>query len=173
MALLPDPKPRERQHILISVDDHVIEPPDMFEGRLPNALAGRAPKVVESDDGTQVWNYEGRTYPNIGLNAVIGRPKAEWSMEPARFDEMRKGCWDIHARIADMDAAGTWASLCFPSLIAGVAGAAFALSHDPELGLACVRAWNNWHHEVWAGSYPERIIPLQLAWLRDPEVAAA
>ena len=94
-------------------------------------------------------------------------------MEPARFDEMRKGCWDIHARIADMDLAGIWASLCFPSLIAGFAGAAFARSHDPELGLACVRAWNDWHHEVWAGSYPERIIPLQLAWLRDPEVAAA
>ncbi|HEX3288372.1 MAG TPA: amidohydrolase, partial [Mycobacterium sp.] len=86
MALLPDPTPRERQHILISVDDHVIEPPDMFEGRLPQALAGRAPQIVESDDGTQVWNYEGRAYPNIGLNAVIGRPKDEWSMEPARFD---------------------------------------------------------------------------------------
>jgi predicted TIM-barrel fold metal-dependent hydrolase len=94
-------------------------------------------------------------------------------MEPARFDEMRKGCWDIHARIADMDLAGIWASLCFPSLIAGFAGAAFARSHDPELGLACVRAWNDWHHEVWSGAYPERIIPLQLAWLRDPEVAAA
>ncbi len=94
-------------------------------------------------------------------------------MEPARFDEMRKGCWDIHARIADMDVAGIWASLCFPSLIAGFAGAAFARSQDPELGLACVRAWNDWHHEVWAGTYPERIIPLQLAWLRDPEIAAA
>ena len=41
MALLPDPAPRERQHILISVDDHVIEPPDMFDGRLPAALADR------------------------------------------------------------------------------------------------------------------------------------
>ena len=93
-------------------------------------------------------------------------------MEPARFDEMRKGCWDIHARIADMDVAGIWASLCFPSLIAGFAGVAFAKSNDQELGLACVRAWNDWHHEVWAGTYPERIIPLQLVWLRDPQVAA-
>ena len=53
------------------------------------------------------------------------------------------------------------------------AGAAFARSQDPELGLACERAWNDWHHEVWAGTYPDRIIPLQLAWLRDPAVAAA
>ena len=99
MALLPDPTPRERQHILISVDDHVIEPPGMFDGRLPAALADRAPRIVETDS-RQVWRYEDREYPNIGLNAVIGRPKEEWSMEAARFDEMRRGCWDIDARIA-------------------------------------------------------------------------
>src|SRR5262245_38756969 len=171
MALLPDPTPRERQHILISVDDHVIEPPDMFEGRLPKALADRAPKIVETDR-RQVWRYEAREYPNIGLNAVIGRPKEEWSMDAARFDEMRRGCWDIDARIADMDLAGIWASLNFPSLIAGFAGTVFWKSDDLELGLAVLRAWNDWHLEVWAGSYPERIIPLQLPWLADPQLAA-
>jgi len=172
MPLLPDPEPRPRHFPLISVDDHLIEPPDLFEGRMPAALDDRAPRMVEFDDGRQAWAYEDNLFPNIGLNAVVGRPKDEWTMEPARFDEMRKGCWDIHARIADMDVAGVWASLCFPSLIAGFAGAAFARSQDPALGLACVRAWNDWHHEVWAGTYPDRIIPLQLAWLRDPEVAA-
>jgi hypothetical protein len=63
MALLPDPAPRERKHVLISVDDHVIEPPDMFDGRLPAALAGRAPRIVETDDGRQVWRYEDCEYP--------------------------------------------------------------------------------------------------------------
>ena len=92
MALLPDPTPRERQHILISVDDHLIEPPDMFDGRLPQRWPTGRPKIVETDDGRQVWLYEDRFYPQIGLNAVIGRPKDEWSMEPARFDEMRRGC---------------------------------------------------------------------------------
>src|SRR6202011_4920564 len=172
MALLPDPSPRDRQHILISVDDHVIEPPHMFDGRLPSALADRAPRVVEFEDGRQVWRYEDREYPNIGLNAVIGRPKEEWSMEPARFDEMRRGCWDIEARVHDMDLDGIYASLCFPSLIAGFAGTIFANSKDPELGLACLRAWNDWHIEEWAGPHPDRIIPLQLAWLHDPEGAA-
>ncbi|EUA31004.1 amidohydrolase family protein [Mycobacterium xenopi 3993] len=42
----------------------------------------------------------------------------------------------------------------------------------PELGLAVLRAWNDWHLEVWAGSFPERIIPLQLPWLADPQLAA-
>ena len=157
---------------VISADDHLIEPPDLFEGRMPAALADRAPRIVEDDDGTEAWLYEGNRYPNIGLNAVVGRPREEWSMEPARFDEMRPGCLDIDARLADMDEGGIWASVCFPSLIAGFAGTVFARSQDPELGLACVRAWNDWHLDVWAGTKPERIIPLQLPWLVDPVVAA-
>jgi predicted TIM-barrel fold metal-dependent hydrolase len=171
--LLPDPAPRPIRVPVISVDDHVIEPSDLFDGRVPAALADRAPRIVELDGGAQAWLYEGNTYPNVGLNAVVGRPKESWSMEPARFDEMRPGCFDIHARIADMDLNGVWASLCFPSLVAGFCGAAFVRSQDPALGLACLRAWNDWHLDVWAGTYPDRIIPLQLAWLADVEVAVA
>ena len=124
------------------------------------------------DNGRQAWEYEGALYPNVGLNAVIGRPKEQWSMDPANFDEMRRGCWDIDARIDDMDRAGIAASVCFPSLIAGFAGAVFSRSKNPELGLACVRAWNDWHLEVWAGTHPGRIIPTQITWLNDPAVAA-
>jgi predicted TIM-barrel fold metal-dependent hydrolase len=158
---------------IVSADDHLIEPPDLFEGRMPAALQEHAPRIVESDDGRQVWLYEGRRFGNIGLNAVVGRPKDEWSMEAANFDEMRLGCWDIHARIEDMDLAGIEASVCFPSLIAGFSGSVFSQSKDPELGLACIRAWNDWHLDVWAGTYPGRIIPLQISWLNDPAIAAA
>ena len=140
---------------------------------MPARFADAAPRVVEFDDGRQAWTYEDGLYPNVGLNAVVGRPKDEWSMDPARFDEMRRGCWDIEARIADMDEGGIWASVCFPSLIAGFCGAVFSRSKDPELGLACTRAWNDWHLDVWAGTHPDRIIPLQIPWLRDPEIAAA
>ena len=157
---------------LISVDDHLIEPRDMFDGRMPAALADRAPRVATLDNGREVWGYEDGIYPNVGLNAVIGRPKDEWSMDPANFDEMRRGCWDIDARIVDMDLIGMAASVCFPSLIAGFCGAVFARSKDPALGEACVRAWNDWHIDVWAGTHPGRIIPLQITWLADADVAA-
>ncbi len=150
MPLLPDPEPRRRHFAFISVDDHLIEPPDLFDGRMPASFADRAPKLVEFDDGRQAWAYEDNLFPNVGLNAVVGRPQDEWTMEPARFDEMRTGCWDIHARVVDMDLAGIWASLCFPSLIAGFAGAAFVRSHDPDLGLACVRV--------------ERLAPRSVGW---------
>ncbi|HEY7133529.1 MAG TPA: amidohydrolase family protein [Acidimicrobiia bacterium] len=171
-TFLPEPEPRARHYTIISVDDHLIEPAHVFDGRVPAALAERAPHVVTLDDGREMWVYEDSFYPQVGLNAVAGRPKNEWSMEPARFDEMRRGCFDPDARVHDMDLDGVYASLCFPSLIAGFAGTIFANSKDPELGLACLRAWNDWHLEEWAGSHPDRFIPLQLAWLGDPEIAA-
>jgi len=171
--MLPDPEPRPILVPVISVDDHVVEPTDVFEGRMPTGLAESAPRVHEAADGHQFWRFEGGEYPNVGLNAVVGRPRDEWSMEPARFDEMRPGCFAIDARVADMDRAGIWASLCFPSLVAGFCGSAFSRATDKQLGLACTRAWNQWHREVWAGTHKGRIIPLQLPWLDDVDVAAA
>jgi hypothetical protein len=42
-GLLPDPEPRAVDYTLISVDDHLMEPPHTFEGRLPRRLQGQAP----------------------------------------------------------------------------------------------------------------------------------
>jgi predicted TIM-barrel fold metal-dependent hydrolase len=161
-----------RTYDIISVDDHLCEPPDLFAGRVPAKFADRMPRIVEQPNGDQVWAYEDTIFPNIAVNAVVGLPKEKWGYEPVRFDEIRKGAWDIDARIADMDLAGMAASLCFPSQVAGFGGVTFADSKDKELGLACTRAWNDWHHDVWAGTYPDRIIPLQLPWLPDPVLAA-
>ncbi|MEV0593413.1 amidohydrolase family protein [Nonomuraea cavernae] len=170
--LLPDPDPRRRDYVIISADDHLIEPPDLFEGRLAEKYADVAPKVVETEAGHQAWRYGGATYPCAGLDVGAGLPREQWTLDPVRFDSMRPGCHDIEARIADMDLAGIWAALCFPGMLAGQAGMPFARTRDQELGLALVKAWNDWHIDVWAGTYPERIIGLQLPWLPDPDIAA-
>ena len=158
---------------IISVDDHLVEPPDVFHGRLPAAMADRAPRVVVAGDGTEAWDIDGRLHPQIGLNAVAGRPKDEWSMDPANFSDMRRGCWDPSARLDDMDTDGVWASVSFPSLVAGFAGATFARMDDPALGRECVRAWNDWHLEAWCAAAPDRLVPLQVPWLLDPQWTAA
>ena len=95
---LPEPERAERRYTVISVDDHIVEPPNAFEGRMPAKFADRAPHVVERDDGSEAWVYEGQELPNVGFNAVVGRPVTEYSFEPTRFDEMRRGAWDIAAR---------------------------------------------------------------------------
>src|SRR4051794_37926573 len=139
---------------------------------MPAKLAEDAPRIVEREDGVSGWLLEGQLLPNMGLNAVAGRPPEEWDDEPRGWDEMRRGCWQIDARIADMDINGVYASICFPSRVAGFGGARFSELKNQELGLACVKAWNDWHHEEWASPYPHRIIPMQVPWLNDPVVAA-
>lgn len=171
-TLLPDPDPADVRYTLISVDDHLIEPPDLFDGRMPSEFADRVPRVVELDDGGQGWLVLGEVQPSPGLNAVAGRPPSEWRYDPTRFDEMRPGCYKIGDRVRDMDLAGVYASLCFPSYLAGFGGANFNRFPDRDLGLACVRAWNDWHLDEWAAPYPERIVPLQITWFHDPELAA-
>src|SRR4051812_31943887 len=89
-TFLPEPERRDARYTIISVDDHLIEPAHLFEGRMPAGLEARAPHVVTLDNGRESWVYEDNFYPQVGLNAVAGRPKNEWSMEPARFDEMRR-----------------------------------------------------------------------------------
>jgi hypothetical protein len=156
--------------ILVSVDDHVIEPPDLFEGHLPAKYMGRAPRVIKKDDGTDVWLYEGQELPNIGLNAVSGRPPEEYGIEPTAFSEMRPGCYDIAKRVDDMNANGVLGSMCFPSF-PQFCGQLFARSEDKDLGLALLRAYNDWHIDEWCGSAPGRFIPLALPVLWDPQLA--
>ncbi len=172
VTFLPEPEPRATKYVVVSVDDHIVEPRDAFEGRFPAHLADRAPRIIETETGAESWLFEDRIIPNVGTNAVIGRPPSEYSMEPARFDFMRPGCYDVDQRVKDMDTCGVWASLCFPSMVAGFAGTRFAEAKDPELGLAAVRAWNDWHLEGWCGKHPERFIPQQVTWLKDPLIAA-
>src|SRR3954451_3553227 len=117
--------------ILVSVDDHVVEPPDLFEGRLSAKAKERAPFVKTLDNGRDVWMFEGNALPNVGLNAVAGRVPEEYGVDPLAFSEMRPGCYDIDARVADMDANGVLGSLNFPSL-AGFTGQLFSHPRDQE-----------------------------------------
>ncbi len=169
---LPDPEPREIRYTVISVDDHVVEPPHMFEGRVPAALADRAPRIVETPEGHQVWEFEGEHFTQVGMNAVAGRRPETYGLEPFRFDQMRPGCYDVDARIGDMDLNGVWASVNFPSQITGFCGRVFFACADQDLGLACVRAWNDWLYEEWYVPHPERIVPLGITYLSDPALAA-
>ena len=174
VTFLPDPDRRPRRFTLISVDDHLVEPPHMFEGRLPAHLQDRAPKVQLDEKGMEYWLYDDQRHYKVGLNAVVGRPMEERSFEPSRFDEMRRGAWDIDARVHDMDLNGVYASLNFPSSLPGFAGQRYQLGvSDPDLAWAVVQAANDWHLHEWAGTHPGRIIACQVPWLLDPERAAA
>ncbi len=84
-----------------------------------------------------------------------------------------RGAWDMHARVADMELDGVYASLCFPSFLPGFVGQRLTLwPDDADLALTAMRAYNDWHLDAWCGAEPGRFIPNQIAYLRDPDVAA-
>ncbi|HWT48440.1 MAG TPA: amidohydrolase family protein, partial [Mycobacterium sp.] len=158
--------------ILVSVDDHVIEPAHMFEGRVPKEYEDTVPRFVRRDDGTMAWRYEGQEILNTALNAVAGRPPSEFGLEPTCIEEIRTGCYDIHDRIKDMNANGVLGSMCFPSF-PRFCGQLFMETEDRDQAVAMVHAYNDWHIDEWAGTYPGRIIPLALPMMWDPVTSAA
>ena len=90
------------------------------------------PKIVETRTGHQVWEFEGQRYTQVGMNAVAGRRPETVKMEPFRFDQMRPGCYDVDARVRDMDINGVWASVNFPSQITGFCGSVFSGDRRPR-----------------------------------------
>ena len=70
----PDWTVGPQTYTVISVDDHVVEPPDAFAGRFPARFADEEPRVVPTDDGGEAWQWQGQLLPNVGFNAVVGRP---------------------------------------------------------------------------------------------------
>jgi predicted TIM-barrel fold metal-dependent hydrolase len=157
--------------ILVSVDDHVVEPPNMFDNHLPDRWKDLAPKSVKRADGTDVWVYEGSEIPNIGLNAVAGRPPEEYNVDPTKYEEIRAGCYDIGERVKDMNRNGVLGSMCFPSFVQ-FCGQLFSRSKDLDVGLNMLRAYNDWHIDEWCGSYPGRFIPLSIPPIWDPQLMA-
>ena len=152
--------------ILVSVDDHFVEPPDMFDAHIPAAYKDKAPKIIH-EKGTDFWIYEGRKLPNIGLNAVVGRPPEEYGVEPAAYDQMRKGSWNAKARVDDMNVNGVLGSLGFPTF-PGFAGMLFSTAKDKDAANVIVKAYNDWHIDEWCGSAPGRFIPVAILPLWSP-----
>ena len=162
---------RMQDMILVSVDDHVVEPPDMFKNHLSAEYQSKAPRVTRLPSGCDVWEFNGQKLPNIGLNAVVGRVPEEYGVEPTSYDQMRKGCYDVHARVADMSANGVLGSICFPSF-PGFVGQLWNSCEDKTLARVMLQAYNDWHIDEWAGSYPDRFIPLAMPAVWDAQLMA-
>jgi len=158
--------------VIVSVDDHITEPPDMFDKHLGGKDLETAPKFGTDENGKSFWTYQGMFMPSVGLNAVVGRPLEEYGMEPNSLEDMRKGVYDVHARIDDMNANGVAASLNFGTCV-GFDGGKFHEAPDKGLALKHLRAYNDWHIDDWCGAYPGRFIPCGLLPTWDVPSAVA
>jgi predicted TIM-barrel fold metal-dependent hydrolase len=177
---------------ILSVDDHVTEPPDLWTSRLPRRWLASAPHVrrgrlkahpdartglfeIDAPDGSlaDYWcTGDGRVHPLTPITHAIGFEKV--GNFPLTYDEVAPGCWKQRERLADMTTNHVEASLCFPNMVPGFCGQTFLHYPDKELALLCVQAYNDWMLDEWcAGEGRGRLIPLTLVPLWDPELAAA
>jgi predicted TIM-barrel fold metal-dependent hydrolase len=175
---------------IISVDDHVVEPPTLWSDRLPSKLRERGPRVERDRaelrfkggvlsyekggaDGAWCdwWVYDDLLTPFLKVAAAAGMENLD--VVPTTYDAIRPGCWKQADRLQDMDANHVDASLCFPNILPRFAGQTFAERPDKELALLCVKAYNDWMIEDWCGGAGAgRLIPLAILPLWDPQLAA-
>ena len=178
---------------IISVDDHVIEPPNVWQDRLPEKFKAVGPRVErhpvksmtfiggkfayemgeEGSDGPVAdwWMFEDKAIPHTRLAAAVGVPREEVTVTPITYEDMRPGCFDQKARLEDMDVNWTEAQMCFPTM-PRFCGQTFTEMHDKELGLLCVQAYNDWMVDEWCAGTDGRLIPLMIVPLWDPQLAA-
>ena len=162
---------RKEDMILVSIDDHVIEPPDMYHNHVPKRWLDQAPKVVRNDQGIDEWVFQGRSISTpFGMAATVGWPREEWGWNPTNYTELRPGTFNVHERIRDMNANGVLAAMCFPTM-AGFNARTFSEADDKEISLVMLKAYNDWMIDEWCGSYPGRFIPLGLIPMWDVELA--
>jgi predicted TIM-barrel fold metal-dependent hydrolase len=176
---------------IVSVDDHVVEPPHVWETWLPAKHREAGPHVERRGIGSMrhvgggtyeqtfdpegpqadCWVYEDLVYINKRHVAAVGFDRDDMTMSPITYDEMRPGCYEPKARVDDMELNWVEASLSFPTF-PRFCGQTFLEANDREVAEACVYAYNDWMVEEWCGDSAGRLIPLPIIPLWDAELAA-
>ncbi len=156
---------------VIDSDTHITEPGDVWTARLPAKFQADAPHIVRDDDGRDAWRFgSAQRVVTIGHTAVAGWPEP-FPAAPRNMDEVPTAAYDATARLRYMDEIGVWANALYPN-IGGFGSESFLALPDPELKLACVRAYNDWLLD-WIEPAPERFIPIMAIPYWDLEAAIA
>ena len=180
---------------IISVDDHVVEPPTVWTDRLPAKYLDTGPRIERrrvgkmkfiggkfaarpapagEGEGPEVdwWFYEKLARPLLRLDAAVGVPREEVTVKGITYEDMRPGAFSVKPRLEDMDVNWTEAQMCFPTF-PRFCGQTFSEAEDKDLALLCVKAYNDWMVEDWCGPDAQgRLIPLTLIPLWDAQLAA-
>jgi predicted TIM-barrel fold metal-dependent hydrolase len=136
--------------VMISSDSHVVEPGDLWLERLPAALRDRAPRAIQ-DPHNHHWYLGGPGLPR-GVDLTLSRTAGLVNAEVDATLAADPGAWigakgghDPVERLRDQWRDGVVADVLYPT-----AGLSLLTYDDPELQLACIRAYNQWLAEFCA-----------------------
>jgi predicted TIM-barrel fold metal-dependent hydrolase len=149
---------------IISADSHITEPPGTYVDRIDRAFKHRAPRMVHDATRGDLFVIEGLDKPiPMGLIAGAGKSAEELTMFGARFEDMHRGGWDPHARLADQDRDGVSAEILYPTV-----GMMLCNHPDFDFKHACFAAYNLWIAE-YCGAYPDRLLGIGQTAMRSVE----
>jgi len=148
---------------IISAVDRVVEHPEVWTRRLAKSKwCERIPHIERGADGADAWVVDGRIIPLSDI-AQVGAVMPDRAKTPARWDDIDATAHVPGERIKAMDRDGVDYTILYPS-VAGFSGETFGAINDPDLGLACVQAYNDWLIEEWTSTnsrfIPQCIVPL-------------
>jgi len=164
--------PARIQDWVIDVDTHITEPGDLWTSRLPAKFKDQAPRIVrDPETSIETWRIgDTQGFLPVGFTAVAGWPEP-FPEAPRNMDEVPKAAYDASARIEYMDRVGIWSMALYPN-VGGFGSQAFLSLKDPELMLACVRAYNDFLID-WISPDPRRFIPILATPFWDVEASVA
>ncbi|MSQ26424.1 MAG: amidohydrolase [Dehalococcoidia bacterium] len=156
---------------VFSSDGHVLEPPDVWTGRILRQFADRAPRLVMGEPADW-WHAEGKRVVSCAAGAMAGikhRDEQAWRHRPyeAKFSAVRRGAYQPAARVADMDTDGIAGEVMYPTV-----GLALYRLEDPALTNAVFSAYNSWLAEFCAAA-PRRIKGVAMLNLDDVAIGVA
>lgn len=177
--------------MIVSVDDHVVEPAHVWQSWLPEKFRERGPRIErhglgemrylggttyqinfdEAGPQADCWIFEDLIVPHKRHVAAVGFDRDDMGLVPITYEEMRPGCYEPKARVQDMVDNWVEVSLSFPTF-PRFCGQTFTESKDRQLGLACIKAYNDWMVEEWCGDSDGHLAPLCIIPLWDAELAA-
>ena len=159
-----------RTYDIIDADGHILEPLDLWTTYMDPAYRDRAPRLVIDTDGKERLLIESQVLGSskgLGVVGGIGARQGVVADDTMTYLQGRKGGFDPHARIPDMDLDGIDAAFLYPSL-----GLFAGAIQDPGLSAAVCRAYNRWLAD-YCRPYPDRLFGVAMLPMQSVEAAIA
>src|ERR1051326_351201 len=146
----------------------IPEPLTLWDEYIDPAFRERRPRFVIDENGKERLSVEGKLLGNprgIGSLGAVGVRQGDVKLDSLKYAEGKKGGFDPHARIVDMDADGIDAAFLYPSL-----GLFAGAVENPEPPAARCRAYNRWLAD-YCKPYPDRLFGVAMLPMQSVELA--
>ena len=159
-----------RNYDTVDADGHILEPLSLWDDYIDPAFRERRPSFVIDKNGKERLSVEGKLLGNprgIGSLGAVGVRQGTIKAGSQKYADGRKGGFDPHARVVDMDLDGIDAAFLYPSL-----GLFTGAVEAPDLSAAMCRAYNRWLTD-YCKPYPDRLFGVAMLPMQSVELAMA